>query len=118
MTVRECYESVGSDFDGVLSRLGSEAIIKKFAVKFLKDTNFYDLGEAIQEQDGERAFRAAHTIKGVCLNLGFDRLYEVTADLTERLRGRDVSGCGPYYEKVKERYEELRAALEKLAMEE
>lgn len=25
MTVKECYEKVGSDYDGVLKRLGSEA---------------------------------------------------------------------------------------------
>lgn len=35
MTVRECYEELGSDFDKVLSRLVSEALVKKFALKFL-----------------------------------------------------------------------------------
>lgn len=34
MTVRECYEELGSDFDKVLSRLVSEALVKKFALKF------------------------------------------------------------------------------------
>lgn len=28
MTVRECYEELGSDFDKVLSRLVSEALVK------------------------------------------------------------------------------------------
>lgn len=37
MTVRECYEELGSDFDKVLSRLVSEALVKKFALKFLDD---------------------------------------------------------------------------------
>lgn len=32
MTVKECYEKVGSDYDGVLKRLGSEALVKRFAV--------------------------------------------------------------------------------------
>ena len=27
MTVKECYEKVGSDYDGVLKRLGSEALV-------------------------------------------------------------------------------------------
>lgn len=26
MTVQECYESIGADFEGVLGRMGSEAI--------------------------------------------------------------------------------------------
>ena len=37
MTIRECYEELGSDFDKVLSRLVSEALVKKFALKFLDD---------------------------------------------------------------------------------
>lgn len=43
MTVKECYEKVGSDYDGVLKRLGSEALVKRFAVKFLNDPSFQDL---------------------------------------------------------------------------
>ena len=31
MTIKECYEKVGSDYDGVLKRLGSEALVKRFA---------------------------------------------------------------------------------------
>ena len=87
MTVRESYEKIGSNFDEVLRRLGSEALVKRFALKFLNDTSFQDLKDALVKKDGETAFRAAHTLKGVCLNLGFDRLYEVSAELTEKLRG-------------------------------
>ena len=92
MTVRESYEKIGSNFEEVLRRLGSEALVKRFALKFLNDTSFQDLKDALVKKDGETAFRAAHTLKGVCLNLGFDRLYEVSAELTEKLRGRDTSG--------------------------
>lgn len=40
MTVRESYEKIGSNFDEVLRRLGSEALVKRFALKFLNDTSF------------------------------------------------------------------------------
>lgn len=36
MTVRESYEKIGSNFDEVLRRLGSEALVKRFALKFLR----------------------------------------------------------------------------------
>ena len=36
----------------------------------------------------EDAFRGAHTLKGVCQNLSFDRLYEASNELTELLRDR------------------------------
>lgn len=111
MTVRECYESVGSDYENVLSRLGNENMVKRFAIKFLKDPNFDELTDALQKKDGERAFRAVHTLKGVCLNLGFDRLYEVSAALTEDLREKDTTGTEAGYEAVKKEYERLCDAI-------
>ena len=60
MTVRECYEKIGSDFDKVLERMGSEALVKRFAIKFLEDKSFEELTESLKEKDGEDAFRAAH----------------------------------------------------------
>ena len=111
MTVKEAYESVGSNYDNVLKRLGSEGMIKRFAIKFLDDPTFQDLKKALDAGDGESAFRAAHTMKGICLNLGFDKLYEVSAELTEQLRGREIAGSEAQYEKVAEQYELLTAAL-------
>ena len=81
MTVRECYEELGSDFDKVLSRLVSEALVKKFALKFLDDPSFGQLETALADKDAETAFRAAHTLKGICLNLGFDNLFAPSQEL-------------------------------------
>ena len=35
MTIRECYEKTGSDYESILKRFGSEAMIQRFALKFL-----------------------------------------------------------------------------------
>ena len=102
MTVKECYEQMGSDYEGVLGRLGSEAIVKRFALKFLQDPSFAQLKESLAKNDGEEAFRAAHTLKGVCLNLGFDELFEVSAELTEKLRERKTAGSEELFQKVSE----------------
>ena len=111
MTIKECYAMADADFDDVLKRLGSEAMLKRFAVKFLNDTSFEDLKEGIRLQDGEKAFRAAHTLKGVCLNLGFSGLGKVSAELTEKLRGRDITGSEELLQKVEEKYIILVDAL-------
>lgn len=111
MTVKEAYESVDSNYDNVLKRLGSEAMIKRFAVKFLDDPTFNDLKMALDAGNAEDAFRAAHTMKGICLNLGFDKLYEVSAALTEQLRGREIAGSEAMYQQVVEQYDRLIAAL-------
>ena len=42
MTIRECYEKTGSDYESILKRFGSEAMIQRFALKFLKDGSFSD----------------------------------------------------------------------------
>ncbi len=87
MTLRECYDELGSDFDKVLSRLVSEALVKKFALKFPDDPSFGQLKTALADKDAETAFRVAHTLKGICLNLGFENLLAPSKELTEKLRG-------------------------------
>ena len=115
MTLKEAYESVESNYDNVLKRLGSEGMIKRFAVKFIDDPTFGELKNALAAGDGESAFRAAHTMKGICLNLGFDKLYEVSADLTEQLRGYEITGSEAVYQQVVEQYDRLIAAIKAIA---
>ena len=116
MTIRECYEAMGSDFDRVLRRLGSEALISKYAVKFLNDPGFTELKSAMQDKRAEDAFRAAHTLMGVCLNLGFDRLHRASTELTEQLRDRISEGADELYRLVEEEYSKTISALSEFSM--
>ena len=61
----------------------------------------------MKDKNYEDAFRSAHTLKGVCQNLSFDRLYEVSNELTELLRDRtgEQPGIQEAMEKVTEVYE-------------
>ncbi len=115
MTVQECYESIGSDYEGVLGRMGSEGMVKRFALKFLDDPSYSNLVKAVEEQNAEEAFRAAHTMKGICLNLGFDRLYKVSAELTEKLRGRELNGYEEAYKEVQNEYQNTINAIRTMA---
>ena len=47
MTTKECYEKMDSNYEKVLGRLGSEMIIKKIAIKFLDDSSFQNLKDAL-----------------------------------------------------------------------
>ena len=111
MDIRECYAEMNADFEEVARRFGSEAMVKKFAVKFLKDSSYGNLCKGLAEKNGEEAFSAAHTLKGTCANLGFIALYAVSAELTEKLRGRSTEGSEELFEKVKEQYDITIAAL-------
>ena len=114
MTVKECYEQMGSDYEGVLERLGSEAIVKRFALKFLQDPSFAQLKESLAKNDGEEAFRAAHTLKGICLNLGFSQLTEDVVNITEILRAGKLEGTDELYSKIQTTYENTVAEIKKL----
>lgn len=111
MNTRECYEAMGANYENVLSRLGSEAMVQRFALKFLNDSSFGNLKEALEKQDAEEAFRAAHTLKGVCLNLGFDNLFTVSSELTELLRGGEMNGSEELFSRVKEQYDITTEAI-------
>ena len=43
MTLRECYEMMCGDYEGVTGRLVSESLVRKFALKFLNDPSFGQL---------------------------------------------------------------------------
>ena len=86
MTIQECYQKLGGDFAQVEKRLPSVSLVKRFITKFLDDGSFAELCQAMQAGDRKEAFRAAHTLKGVCANLSFDRLGASAGQLTELLR--------------------------------
>lgn len=65
MTLQEFYAKIGGNSADVLRRLPSEAMVRKFIGKYPADTSWGSLESAINSQDWETAFRAAHTLKGV-----------------------------------------------------
>ena len=87
MTLQEFYDRIGGDYKATISRLPSEALIKKFVLKYPGDPSFNQLKDALAAQDWELAFRASHTLKGVAQNLGMDRLYKTAATLCDAVRG-------------------------------
>lgn len=86
MTVQECYRQFGGDYQGVLSRLRNEKIIRKFLIRFLDDPSYDQLEKAVKKKDREAGFIASHTLKGVCQNLGLDALQKSASAVCELLR--------------------------------
>lgn len=86
MTLQECYAALNGNYDEALSRLMSDRLVSKFVLKFLDDGSYALLEQSLKDGNMEEAFRAAHTIKGMCLNLAFTRLGKSSSALTEELR--------------------------------
>ena len=89
MELRECYTSFGGDFDEVLGRLRREQLVEKFVLKFLADKSFQLFEESMEKKDYEDALRGVHTMKGICQNLSFTRLYESSNQVTQALKKGD-----------------------------
>ncbi len=88
MTIEQCYEQLHGDYAQVIQRLPSPALVERFIGKFLDDGSFSELTSAMAAGQTEAAFRAAHTLKGVSANLGFEQLRQSSSALTEFLRGK------------------------------
>ena len=116
MTVKECYGIMGGDYEEVIGRLHSNERIEKYAIKFLDDNCLELLTTALDANDVETAFRAAHTLKGICLNLGFDNLFAPSQELTEKLRGATtIEGTDELFAAVEKEYDRTCEALRKIA---
>lgn len=87
MTLQEFYTRIGGNYDDTLRRIPSEALVRKFVLKYPNDPSFGQLKDALAAQDWETAFRASHTLKGVAQNLGMEHLYQVSSALCEAVRG-------------------------------
>ena len=49
MTMQECYEAIGGNYEAVLGRLHSEALIRRFVLKFLEDQSYIQLKQALEK---------------------------------------------------------------------
>ncbi len=114
MTIQECYEALGGDYEEVIGRLMREKMVQKFLLKFLNDKSYDLLVESIEADNAEEAFRAAHTIKGVCQNLSFTKLYQSSELITEMLRAGDTAGAYAFLDNVTEDYEQTVKAIRAL----
>lgn len=114
MTLKECYAALGGDYDEVMGRLRSERLVQKFVLKFLNDGSYGLLCQSLEAGNRAEAFRAAHTIKGVCGNLAFTCLLESSERLTEALRdgAPPQPGEEEMVRQVKEDYQRAYRAIQ------
>ena len=70
MTIQECYQKMGADYEDVLKRLYSESMIRKFARMFLDDDSYPKLEDALKKENVEEASALPPTI-----SLPFPRMW-------------------------------------------
>ena len=53
MTMQECYKAIGGNYEAVLGRLHSEALIQRFTLKFLEDQSYLQLKQTLENKNYE-----------------------------------------------------------------
>lgn len=107
MTIQQCYEAFGGNYDEVISRLRTDERVARFLQKVVDDGSYKLLCDSVASGNADEAFRAAHTLKGVCMNLSITKFAESASALTEALREkREINDdLQPLLQRVKEDYE-------------
>ena len=104
----EALKRNGIDYDGAMERFGGNAeLYERLALKFLDDTHFAALEQAL-------AVREAHTLKGVAGNLSFAALYEAASKVNAALREGDLAGATALMDPVPSAHAAVVSALSSL----
>ena len=99
----------GADVESGLERcMNNEGFYLKLVEKSLGDNSFDKLVEAIDSNDLEGAFEAAHSLKGVTGNLALTPIFNPLCELVELLRGKkEMVDTGTLVETILSEHEKL-----------
>lgn len=109
--------TVGVEYDEVLKRfMGKEDFYLRMLKKFLDDKNYDGLKQSVEGRNWKEAFTYAHTVKGLCGNLGLGSIMEYAAPLTEELRSEpfDEESILNYMKHVAKAYDKTVEVIKSL----
>lgn len=111
--LKQNLAAAGVEIDSGLERfMGNETLYEKFLKRFCEDSAYADLTAAISEQNCEKAFTAAHTLKGVCGNLSMIKLEELVKQQVEFLRAGDLTAAAKMMPDITAAYEAVMRVLQ------
>ena len=112
MLTTDALKQFGADVDDGLSRcMENEAFYFKLIGKVVEDKNFQALEDAVAAKDLDKAFDAAHSLKGVLGNLALTPVYEPVFEITELLRERKDIDYSEYLKTISEKRSELASLI-------
>ncbi|SCW50981.1 Hpt domain-containing protein [Ruminococcaceae bacterium YRB3002] len=113
MATIEELKAYGANTEAALSRLmGNETFYLALVPRIFEDKNFEVLSSAIAEGDLDKAFDAAHSLKGVLGNLELTPILQPMIEITELLRHRENVDYSPYLEEIFRQKEALEKIFE------
>ena len=112
-TVLTKLKNWGCDVDGAMERfMGDEELYASCLQAVVNDKAYGALYDALMENNCQKAFDSAHTLKGVLANMGLTPMYQIVVEIVEPLRAGNMENLLPKYEILVGANEQLRSIIE------
>lgn len=112
---KQKLENGGINVDEAMQRfMNNEKLLERFLKKFKPDPSYGNLVEAMEAKDCEKAFEAAHTLKGISGNLALSELHDLVSEQTDYLRGKDFETAEAMMPRVTKVYEKILKIIEEV----
>jgi len=86
MTIEEFYNNIGEDYYYMENVHKHEKIILRYLELFYNDDTLYSLRYFLNNQNFKDAYRMAHALRGMSLNIGFFKFCSLSQELTDILK--------------------------------
>ena len=101
MLTTEKLKEFGADVEKALQRCGNnEALYLRLVGMCVNELLTSPLGEALKDGDLDRAFAAAHKLKGASGNLALTPISDPVCELTDLLRNKAPGDYGGLYDLI------------------
>ncbi|WP_310602536.1 Hpt domain-containing protein [Anaerosporobacter sp.] len=105
-------EAAGIDVTAGINRfLGDDSIYLSFLLRFPQEESFGQLESAIQQSKWQEATEYAHALKGLCGNLGLNKLFQICSDMVTAGRNGEEMQIAALYQDVRAEYETICSVL-------
>lgn len=113
MITIEKLNNFGADTaDGLARCFGNEPLYLKLVMMIPAEKNFNKLEAALNDNDLDQAFEAAHALKGVLGNLSLTPMYDKCSEITELLRKRTAMDYSALLKEFLDMRDQLQALCE------
>ncbi len=103
---KEKFISAGNDYDALSERTGGdEELIAQLMQMFLDDESWECMCSNIEAGECEKAFRAAHSLKGSSGMLGLSGLFTEMKVISDKLRVGELDAAKAVFNEVRSEYE-------------
>lgn len=100
LTIEKLNDFGANTEEGLGRCYGNEALYLRLVGMIPAEASFDKLQSAIESNDLDAAFEAAHALKGVLGNLSLTPMYQVSVEITELLRARTVMDYTPLLQEL------------------